>query len=278
MGRAIVAAARERDIAFPEPDKFSSTPGRGVTASVENRSVDIGAPTALLAVADREVHSVVAELEDSGHTAIVVLLDASVIGVVALTDRVRNGAKEAVRALSDLTGEEPVLLTGDNQAAAERLAHSVDIHRVQAQLLPADKVTAVERLRDEGRRVLLIGDGVNDAPAMAAAHVGVAMGRGGSDLAMETSDVILVRDDLSMLPKTIDLARRSHRVVKANLIIAGTVITTLVAWDIFATLPLPLGVAGHEGSTIIVALNGLRLLSRSSWRRAGASPIHSGSA
>lgn len=271
VGRAIVAAARERDIGFPEPDEFISTPGRGVTASVEQRSVDTGAPTALLAAADLEVHSVVAELEDSGHTAIVVLVDDEVIGVVALTDRVRNGAKAAVRALADLTGAEPVLLTGDNKAAAERLAHSVGIHRVQAHLLPADKVTAVERLRDEGHQVLLIGDGVNDAPAMAAAHVGVAMGRGGSDLAMETSDVILVRDDLSMLPKTIDLARRSHRVVKANLVIAGTVITTLVAWDIFGTLPLPLGVAGHEGSTIIVALNGLRLLSKSSWQRAAAS-------
>ncbi len=278
VGRAIVAAARERDIAFPEPDEFNSTPGRGVTARVEHRRVDIGAPTALLAVADRDVHSVVAELEGSGHTAIVVLVDGDVIGVVALTDRVRDGAKEAVRALSDLTGDEPVLLTGDNQAAAERLAHSVGIHRVQAQLLPADKVAAVERLREQGRRVLLIGDGANDAPAMAAAHVGVAMGRGGSDLAMETSDVILVRDDLSMLPKTIDLARRSHRVVKANLIIAGTVITTLVAWDIFATLPLPLGVAGHEGSTIIVALNGLRLLSKSSWQRAAASPTDADSA
>lgn len=278
VGRAIVAAARDRDIGFPEPDEFTSTPGRGVRASVEQRSVDIGTPTALLAVADLDVQSVVAELEDSGHTAVVVLVDDEVIGVVALTDRVRDGAKAAVHALADLTGAEPVLLTGDNKAAAERLAHSVGIHRVQAHLLPADKVSAVEKLRDEGRQVLLIGDGVNDAPAMAAAHVGVAMGRGGSDLAMETSDVILVRDDLSMLPTTIDLARRSHRVVKANLVIAGTVITTLVAWDIFATLPLPLGVAGHEGSTIIVALNGLRLLSKSSWRRAGASTIDDDSA
>ncbi len=269
VGRAIVAAARERDINFPEPDEFGSTPGRGVTATVENRSVVIGAPAALLPTSDLEAHAVVGELERSGHTAIVVLVDERLIGIVALADRVRDGAQAAVRTLTDLIGREPVLLTGDNRPAAERLAHSVGINRVEAQLLPADKVTAVERLREGGHQVLLIGDGVNDAPAMAAAHVGVAMGRHGSDLAMETADVILVRDDLAALPKTIDLARRSHRVVKANLVIAGTVITALVAWDIFWTLPLPLGVAGHEGSTIIVALNGLRLLRKSAWEKAG---------
>lgn len=267
VGRAIVAAARERGIEFPEPQEFTSTPGRGVQATVEQRSVLIGSP-ALLPVGEVETHSVVADLERSGHTAIVVLVEGRVIGVVALTDRVRDGAEAVVRCLTDLTGQEPVLLTGDNRPAAERLAHAVGITRVDAHLLPADKVTAVESLREDRHRVLLIGDGVNDAPAMAAAHVGVAMGRNGSDLAMQTADVILVRDDLSALPKTIDLARRAHRVVKANLIIAGTVITSLVAWDILGTLPLPLGVAGHEGSTIIVALNGLRLLRTSAWRKA----------
>jgi cation transport ATPase len=103
---------------------------------------------------------------------------------------------------------------------------------------------------------------------MATADVGVGMGRSGSDLAMETADAILVRDDLSALPKVIALSRRAHRVVKANLVIAGVVITGLVLWDILGTLPLPLGVAGHEGSTVIVGLNGLRLLRRSAWTRA----------
>ncbi len=276
VGRAIVAAARERDIEFPEPDEFGSTPGRGVTAMVEQRSVVIGAPAALLPSNDVRAHAVVDDFERSGHTAIVVLVEGRVVGVVALTDRVRDGATAAVRSLTGLTGTEPVLLTGDNQPAAQRLAHTVGISRVEARLLPADKVATVEKLCGGGHRVLLVGDGVNDAPAMAAAHVGVAMGRNGSDLATETADVVLVRDDLSALPKTIDLARRSHRVVKANLIIAGTVITTLVAWDIFATLPLPLGVAGHEGSTIVVALNGLRLLRKTSWQKAGTS--HAGAA
>ncbi|MCA1695455.1 MAG: hypothetical protein LC749_12370, partial [Actinobacteria bacterium] len=109
----------------------------------------------------------------------------------------------------------------------------------------------------------------NDAPAMAAAHLGVAMGRHGSDLALETADAVIVRDELAILPKVMHLSARAHRLVKANLIIAAAVIGVLIAWDIIGILPLPLGVAGHEGSTMVVGLNGLRLLRRGAWDRAG---------
>jgi P-type E1-E2 ATPase len=181
----------------------------------------------------------------------------------------RPDAQATVRALTALTGATPVLLTGDNPGAAGRLAEEVGITDVRAGLLPADKVAAVQALQAAGHRVLLVGDGVNDAPAMATADLGVAMGRHGSDLALETADAIVVRDELAILPKIIDLSGRAHRVVKANLIIAATVITVLVTWDLLWLLPLPLGVAGHEGSTVIVGLNGLRLLPAAAWRRAG---------
>lgn len=174
-------------------------------------------------------------------------------------------------ALTALTGQAPVLLTGDNPRAAARLAAEVGITDVRAGLLPHDKVTQVQAWQAAGERVLLVGDGVNDAPAMAAADLGVAMGRHGSDLALETADAIIVRDELAILPKVIDLSARAHRVVTANLTFASVVIAALVLVDIVWYLPLPLGVAGHEGSTVVVGLNGLRLLRRSVWARAGDS-------
>ncbi|WP_344343855.1 HAD-IC family P-type ATPase, partial [Kitasatospora putterlickiae] len=160
------------------------------------------------------------------------------------------------------------LLTGDNPRAAARLAAEAGLTVVRGGLLPHEKAAAVQDLAAAGRRVLMVGDGVNDAPALAAAHTGVAMGRAGSDLALETADAVLVRDELAAVPAVVALSRRARRLVVQNLVIAGTAITLLVVWDLAGTLPLPLGVAGHEGSTVIVGLNGLRLLRERAWRRA----------
>jgi P-type E1-E2 ATPase len=158
-------------------------------------------------------------------------------------------------------------LTGDNERAAKHLAGEVGISDVRAGLLPQDKVAAVNHWQAHGRRVLVVGDGVNDAPALAAAHTGIAMGKAGSDLALETADAVVV-DELATIPAVVALSRRARRLVAQNLVIAGAFITVLVAWDLIATLPLPLGVAGHEGSTVIVGLNGLRLLREAAWVRA----------
>ena len=270
VARAIVAGAHERGLAVERCEDFASTPGRGVTATVGGGRVEVGSPAMLRSDADPiAARAAIGRLEDAGHTAVVVLLDGTAVAVLALADRLRDEAAAAVTALEKVTGTRPVLLTGDNQRAANRLAAEVGITTVHGELLPADKATIVTSLKDRGGRVLLVGDGVNDAPAMATADVGIGMGRSGSDLAMETADAILVRDDLAALAKIIDLSRRAHRVVRANLVIAATVITGLVLWDVLGTLPLPLGVAGHEGSTVIVGLNGLRLLRRPVWTNAG---------
>jgi heavy metal translocating P-type ATPase len=262
LGAAIVAAARERGLVVPAAGDFRSVSGRGVTAVVGSRRVEVCRPEG------QQLRDRVEAAENAGHTAVMVVVDDVTAGIVLLADRVRAGAAPAVAALATLTAAPPVLLTGDNPGAAGRLAAETGITNIHAGLLPADKVDRVRTLQRQGEWVLVVGDGVNDAPALAAADLGVAMGRHGSDLALDTADAVLVRDDLGTLPALIALSRRARRVVTANLVIAGTFITVLVAWDVIGHLPLPLGVAGHEGSTVIVGLNGLRLLSDRAWRRA----------
>ena len=273
LARAVLRAARERELSVPHAEDFGSTPGRGVQARVEHHLVQVGAPALLAELSADEVGAaerVVDALEAAGSTAVVVVVDGTPVGVLALADRVRPGAPDTVARLTRLTGRSPILLTGDNERAARRLAEEVGITDVRAALLPDAKVAAVRGLQQQGLRVMLVGDGVNDAPAMAAAELGVAMGRQGSDLALETADAVVVRDDLATLPTVVALSRRAHRVVRANLAFAATVITVLVIWDVVWILPLPLGVAGHEGSTVVVGLNGLRLLARRAWRKADA--------
>ncbi|MGI5287358.1 heavy metal translocating P-type ATPase [Nonomuraea polychroma] len=274
LGRAVVQAAREAGLTWPAAESFEAVPGTGVRARVDGKSVEIGSPTALLTPAGEAgssaYGSVVGELEDGGHSAVVLRVDGVPVAVLALADRTRPGAADAVARLKAVTEAPPVLLTGDNPRAAGRVAAHVGIDDVYAGLLPEDKVTAVRELQERGARVALVGDGVNDAPALASAHTGIAMGRAGSDLALDTADAVITRDELAAVPAVLALARRARRLVIANLAIAGTFIAVLVGWDLFGELPLPLGVAGHEGSTIIVGLNGLRLLRDAAWRRAAA--------
>ena len=270
LAAAVVAAARDRGLTLPTIEAFESTPGCGVRAVVAGRRVTVGRPTQRqpLDASPTRHHAdaVVAELEADGKTAVVVTIDSATVGVLGLEDHLRPDAAGTVEKLIELTGTTPVLLTGDNPRAAAGLATRVAIDDVRASLLPQDKVAAVRDLKAEGSRVLLVGDGVNDAPALAAADTGIAMGRAGSDLALDTADAVVVRDELATIPKVIALSRRARRVVIANLVAAATIITVLVTWDLLGHLPLPLGVAGHEGSTVVVGLNGMRLLSRRFWQ------------
>ncbi|WP_369184704.1 heavy metal translocating P-type ATPase [Streptomyces sp. Y1] len=274
LARAVVDAARTRGLALAAAEDFASTPGVGVTAAVDGRIVAVGTPARLIngradsAAARAAV--IAAELEEAGRTAVLVEADGVPVGVLGIADRLRPDAAATVAALARLTGRTPALLTGDNPRAAAHLAAEVGITDVRAGLLPKDKVDAVREQEAAGRRVLVVGDGVNDAPALAAAHTGIAMGRAGSDLALETADAVIVRDELATVPAVVALSRRARSFVVQNLAIASVFITTLIVWDLVATLPLPLGVLGHEGSTVLVGLNGLRLLRESAWRRARA--------
>jgi heavy metal translocating P-type ATPase len=263
LGRAVVTAARARGLAFSEADNFQALPGRGVRAHVAERTIEVLSPRAV-----RGNPLAASSLERQGTTVVLVVVDAIPVGVLGLDDTVREGTDVVVRDIARLTSHPPALLTGDTRLAAEQLAAQVGITDVRADLLPEDKVAAVRQLQADGHRVLFVGDGINDAPAMAAAHASIAMGRNGADLALETADAVTVRDELATIPAVIALSRRARRVVVVNLAIAATFITGLVAWDLLGHLPLPLGVAGHEGSTVIVALNGLRLLNGRAWRSA----------
>jgi cation-transporting P-type ATPase J len=274
LARAVVAAARNRNLALEPTHGFGSTPGVGVYATVGGIRVAIGAPARLLddlagPAADR-VAAVVSALEEAGRTTVVVVRDGVPVGVLGIADRLRPDAASTMAALGALTGAPPLLLTGDNPRAAAALATEVGIGDVRAGLLPQDKLDTVRALQAQGERVVLVGDGVNDAPALAAAHTGIAMGKAGSDLTLDTADAVIVRDELATIPAVIALSRRARRLVAANLVIAAIVITGLVIWDLLGHLPLPLGVAGHEGSTVIVGLNGLRLLRSAAWHRASS--------
>ncbi|WP_189745042.1 heavy metal translocating P-type ATPase [Streptomyces tendae] len=250
LARAIVAAARSRQLPLAPVEDFTAAPGRGVTAVIDGRTVHVGR----------------ADSPEGAETTVRVTRDGTLLGTLALTDRVRADAAPATAALTALTGTAPALLTGDHAAAAARVADATGITDIRAGLLPEDKVEAVRERERAGRKVLFVGDGVNDAPALAAAHAGVAMGGAGSDLALETADAVVVRDELTAVPAVVRLSRRARRLVVQNLAVAGVCITVLVLWDLIGHLPLPLGVAGHEGSTVLVGLNGLRLLRESAWR------------
>jgi heavy metal translocating P-type ATPase len=276
LGAAIVRAAKSRGLRLPDIGDFAAQPGRGVRATVNGQHITVASPEVLQGSLDRrdtdQVADVVAPMQQCGCTAVIVATADRPVAVLGLTDELRPDAPAAVAAATRLTGCAPVLLTGDNKTAATLVAGRVGITDVRAGLLPHDKVSAVRQLQADGTRVAMIGDGINDAPALAAAHTGIAMGGAGSDLTLQTADAVVIGDDLSAVPTVIALSRRARRVVVANLVIAATFIAALVIWDLTATLPLPLGVAGHEGSTVIVGLNGLRLLRSAAWRSATRIP------
>ncbi|GAB3469855.1 heavy metal translocating P-type ATPase [Kineococcus endophyticus] len=263
LGRAILRATLERGLDVPTAQDFQSLPGRGVRATVDGHTVRVErAERDDRHGADDEVGKRVGK---EVGTVVTVHLDDAAVGTITLVDRLRPASPAAVAAAADLTGTPVHLLTGDDETTAQHIASRTRISAVHARLLPQDKTRIVSQLQEAGERVLLVGDGVNDAPALATAATGVAMGRHGSDLALDTADAVIVRDEIDTVPRLVALSRRAHRIVVANLVIAATFIVVLVTWDLVGHLPLPLAVAGHEGSTVVVALNGLRLLRAHAW-------------
>jgi heavy metal translocating P-type ATPase len=269
IGAAIVAEAARRDLDLPEALEFGYVPGSGVEARVGARRVSVGTPNGT--AVDPDVQQRAVELGREGRTVVLVAVDGLPAGLIELQDRLRPDAAESVAAVAALTPDAPLLLTGDGPGAAGEIGSQVGINDIRAQLLPEQKLAAVRDLQTERRSVAYVGDGVNDAPALAAAGVGVAMAHG-ADLALETADVIVLRAELAAIPAAIRLSRRARQVMRENLVLAGAVVLALVTLDLVGTLPLPAAVGAHEGSTLLVALNGLRLLRSSAWRPGRADP------
>jgi Cd2+/Zn2+-exporting ATPase len=211
-------------------------------------------------------------LRDAGKTAVFVGDRQAVRGIIAVADTVRPSARTITAALKAQGITRIVMLTGDNHRVAGAIASELGIDEVYADLLPEEKLRIIEDLKITGP-VTMVGDGVNDAPALATASIGVAMGGAGTDVALETADVVLIADDLTKLPYAIDLSRRTRRTIRQNLTFSLAVIGALVIATLTRGIPLPLGVVGHEGSTVIVVLNGLRLLrTRDGTARLGGGP------
>ncbi len=264
LARSIVAYAIERGIRQLSATEQAAIVGQGVVASIGG--VRYWAGNAALAesqaaIMTATVTALLTEAETQGQTPIIVGSGEEVIGVVTLADTVRPEAVEAIQALKDAGVRELVMLTGDTPRVASAIGARLGLAPTQIKggLMPADKVAAVETFAREGN-VVFVGDGVNDAAALATARVGIAMGVAGTDAALEAADVALLSDDLRKLVYTYKLSRQANRIIRQNLYFACGIMAIMVVYTIFGDMPLPLGVIGHEGGTLLVVANGLRLL------------------
>jgi Cd2+/Zn2+-exporting ATPase len=271
LAHAIVAHAKSRGVALLQCDNFQAVAGQGASGYVGGRCIAVGNARFF------EKHSVpvatidrLRSFQQGGKTAVIVAemsrMSCEILGVIAIADTLREDTVPALRKLHEAGVRRVVMLTGDNHHVAAAIAREAGIDEFHADLRPEDKLQIVKQLKESGR-VAMVGDGVNDAPALAAADVGIAMGAAGTDVAMETADVVLMSSSLRNVAFAIGVSRRARTVVFQNLafalaVIVVLVINTLGIWQTLtgAPFPLTLGVIGHEGSTVLVCLNGLRLL------------------
>jgi Cd2+/Zn2+-exporting ATPase len=264
LAKAIVKAGKAKlNLEVAPAQKLESTSGRGVHADLDGNIIKIGNreffkddPSA----PDASIIAKLDELEANGNTSMLVQKEGIYIGVITVMDTLRNDASAAIEGLRKEGIRRMVMLSGDNQAVATAIAGQAGIREAFGNLLPEQKVQAIEKLKNDEKKVAMIGDGINDAPAMAKSSVGIAMGAAGSDVALETADVALMSDQLSALPFAVGLSKKAHRIIKQNLLISLGMVALLIPLTILGIAPIGPAVAGHEGSTLLVVINALRLL------------------
>jgi Cd2+/Zn2+-exporting ATPase len=269
LGRAIVAAAMERGAALPDAADSRILPGVGVEAVLEGRRLfvgRIGEAAGTAQTLERPVQDLVGTLEREGKTVLAVAADGRLAGIIALRDTVRPGAATTIAAIRQAGVRRILLLTGDNPRAAAAVAKEIGVDEVRAGLLPEDKLAIVRDLQRQGLRVAVVGDGVNDAPALAAADIGIAMGAAGTDVAIETADIALMSSDLARIPEVLALARRALSVIRQNVLLSVAInLGAVVLAGVGIVTPI-LGAVVHEASAMLVVMNAVRLIE---WQPAG---------
>ncbi|RLP97431.1 heavy metal translocating P-type ATPase [Geobacillus stearothermophilus] len=266
LASAIIRKAEEDGLNFNDVsvEEFQSITGKGVKAKVNNAMYYVGSPGLFEELLPNGIQSEIKEqittLQIQGKTVMALGTEKEILALIAVADEIRESSKEVIRKLHQVGIEKTVMLTGDNQRTAEAIGKQVGVSDIKADLLPEDKLNFIKELRDKYRSVAMVGDGVNDAPALAASTVGVAMGGAGTDTALETADIVLMSDDLSKLPYTIKLSRKALAIIKQNItfslgIKALSLLLIAPGW-----LTLWLAIFADMGATLIVTLNSMRLL------------------
>lgn len=266
LASAIMRKAEEENISYSDVkvDDFSSITGKGIKGSVNGMTFYIGNPKLFKELPtvsfSSEQEQLVTDLQNEGKTAMVVGTDNAILAVIAVADEVRESSKDVIQKLHQLGIKKTIMLTGDNKGTAAAIGGHVGVSDVQAELLPQDKLDFIKQLRSDYGNVAMVGDGVNDAPALAASTVGIAMGGAGTDTALETADVALMGDDLRKLPFTIKLSRNALSIIKQNISFALAIKLIALLLVIPGWLTLWIAILSDMGATLLVALNGLRLM------------------
>jgi len=264
LARAITERAEESGLSIPHPQSFENLRGKGVKVHWNSKSIIVGS-SEMMKNEGVEIPESAKKLLESkqseGMTSLLITLDRRLLGIISIADTLREGAKEAIDKIREQGVSEIWMLTGDSVLAADRIGRELGI-RYEAKLLPEDKVTSVKEWKRKGRVVAMIGDGVNDAPALAAADIGIAMGAVGTDVAIETADIALMTDELDKIPTVVRLSRKALRVIKENLVFALVFNTVLVILSAQGWVTMILGAVMHQASSLLVILSSMRLLRR----------------
>lgn len=253
LARAVVTEAQKRNLPLGEAKDFLNVPGLGMQASVAGRRTFVGSRRFM-----QETGLTLPEVGTTAEAEVWVGSD-EVLGVIYLRDEIRPAAKEVIRFLKN-SGIVVTLLTGDRAAPAATVAGQVGIDDIRAELSPQAKLQCIHQLRASGKRVAMVGDGINDAPSLTAADVSIGMGARGSDAALEQADVILMHDQIENVEEAVRLSSRARSIIRQNIVISLGVVLVLIISALLEKISLTVGVLGHEGSTVVVILNGLRLL------------------